>query len=109
MTSPSDLFAGLPQELPGELLTTLLNAASVRVERIVSYGHASPDGLWDDQEQHEWVALWKGAVKPRFEDPAVELKRGDFINTPAFTKHRVEGTTPDEPTVWLGLRHGEGR
>ena len=25
---------------------------------------------------------------------------------PAFKKHRVDWTTPDEPTVWLGVRYG---
>ena len=46
MTSPSNLFAGLPRRLPDELFTTLLDAASVRIERIVSHGHASPVGFW---------------------------------------------------------------
>jgi hypothetical protein len=32
---------------------------------------------------------------------------GDFINIPAFKKHRVDWTTPDEETVWLGVRYGE--
>jgi hypothetical protein len=29
------------------------------------------------------------------------MKPGDFVNIPAFKKHRVDWTTPDEPTVWL--------
>jgi cupin 2 domain-containing protein len=33
------------------------------------------------------------------------MKVGDFINIPAFKKHRVDWTTPDEPTVWLGVRY----
>jgi cupin 2 domain-containing protein len=32
-----------------------------------------------------------------------ELKPGDFVNIPAHTKHRVDWTTPDEPTVWLAV------
>ena len=35
-----------------------------------------------------------------------EVSQG-FINIPAFKKHRVDWTTPDEPTVWLGVRYGE--
>jgi hypothetical protein len=27
------------------------------------------------------------------------MKPGDFINIPAFKKHRVDWTTPDEPTA----------
>jgi hypothetical protein len=29
-----------------ELFTTLLNTGNVRIERIVSHGHASPEGFW---------------------------------------------------------------
>ena len=53
MTSSSNLFAGLPQRLPDELFSTLLDAASVRIERIISHGHASPADFWYDQAQHE--------------------------------------------------------
>jgi len=53
------------------------------------------------------VIVLKGAATLRFEDGIVEMKPGDFINIPAFKKHRVEWTTLDEPTVWLGVRYGE--
>src|ERR1700678_1962282 len=51
--SSQNLFGNLPAHLPQELVQTLLTAAQVRIERIVSHGHASPDGFWYDQEQHE--------------------------------------------------------
>ena len=38
----------------------------------------------------------------------VEMKAGDFINIPAHQRHRVEWTTPDEPTIWLAVFYGEG-
>jgi cupin 2 domain-containing protein len=47
------------------------------------------------------VIVRKGAARLRFEDGIVEMKFGDFLNIPAHQKHRVEWTTPDEPTVWL--------
>jgi hypothetical protein len=31
----------------------------------------------------------------------------DHINISAHRKHRVEWTTPDEPTVWLAVFYGE--
>jgi cupin 2 domain-containing protein len=40
-----NLFVGLPTRLPEELVTTLLEANDVRIERIVSHGHASPEGF----------------------------------------------------------------
>jgi cupin 2 domain-containing protein len=101
-----NLFADLPTQLPNELCTTLLDADNVRIERIVSHGHASPADFWYDQPQHEWVIVLKGAARLQFEDGMVEMKPGDFIDIPAFKKHRVDWTTPDEPTVWLGVRYG---
>ena len=37
------------------------------------------------------------------------MKPGDFVNIPAHKKHRVEWTTPDEPTVWLAVHYGGQR
>jgi cupin 2 domain-containing protein len=105
----TNLVADLPNQLPQELVQTLLNATDVRIERIVSRGHTSPEGFWYDQDQHEWVIVLKGEAKVRFEaenDP-VDLKSGDFVNIPAHKKHRVEWTTPNEPTVWLAVHYGD--
>ena len=99
----TNLFADLPANLPDELLTTLLNAANIRIERIVSHGHVSPEGFWYDQDEHEWVIVLQGAARLRFEDSVVEMKPGDFVNIPAHKRHRVEWTTPDELTIWLAV------
>jgi cupin 2 domain-containing protein len=101
------LFEDVPQHLPKELVQTLLRAANVRIERIISHGHASPEGFWYDQAQYEWVIVLKGAARLQFEDGTVELKPGDFVNIPAYQKHRVDWTTLDEPTIWLGVRYGD--
>jgi len=99
----NNLFTDLPENIPDELLTTLLKAANIRIERIVSHGHVSPDGFWYDQDEHEWIIVLKGAARLQFEDSIVEMKPGDFVNIPAHRKHRVEWTTPDEPTIWLAV------
>jgi cupin 2 domain-containing protein len=101
-----NLFADLPDEFSEEVAQTLLNADGVRIERIVSLGHASPEGFWYDQDENEWVLLLKGAARLRFEEHTVELGPGGFLNIPAHTKHRVEWTTPDEPTIWLAVFYG---
>lgn len=44
----TNLFTDPPTILPDELLTTLLEAANIRIERIVSHGHVSPEGFWYD-------------------------------------------------------------
>ena len=104
--SLKNIFDDLPQQLPKELVQILIRAADVRIERIISHGQASPADFWYDQAQAEWVIVLKGAAKLQFEDGMIEMKVGDFINIPAFKKHRVDWTTPDEPTVWLGVRYG---
>jgi len=105
--SIKNVFDDLPQHSPKEVVQTLIRAADVRIERIISHGHASAPDFWYDQPQHEWVIVLKGATRLQFEDSMVEMKVGDFINIPAFKKHRVDWTTPDEPTVWLGVRYGD--
>lgn len=102
-----NLYAELPADLPNEVFSTLLDSANVRIERIVSQGHASPDGFWYDQNEHEWVMVLKGAARLRFEDEVVELTPGDFVNIPAHCRHRVEWTTPLEPTIWLAVFYAE--
>ena len=41
-----NLFSPLPTQLPEEVSQMLVNSASVRIERVVSHGHASPVGFW---------------------------------------------------------------
>jgi cupin 2 domain-containing protein len=99
----NNLFSDIPTALPEELFVSLQSSSNVRIEKIVSMGHASPDGFWYDQEEHEWVILLKGAARLTVNDKTIELGVGDYINIPSHTKHRVEWTTPDEQTVWLAV------
>src|SRR5215510_14275666 len=79
-----NIFDDVPQNLPKELVQILVRAADVRIERIISHGHASPADFWYDQAQHEWVIVLKGAARLQFVDGMVEMRPGDFINIPAF-------------------------
>lgn len=100
-----NLFADIPTDVPDELTETLCAAESVRIERIVSDGHASPADQWYDQSEHEWVAVLAGTGTLRFADAdeAVVMKPGDSINIPAHRRHRVESTADDQKTVWLAI------
>jgi cupin 2 domain-containing protein len=99
-----NLFSHLPRASRDEIIEQLVVSRDVRIERIVSHGHASPDGFWYDQSQHEFVVLLRGAARLRFaDDEALELKPGDYLTIPAHRRHRVEWTTPDEPSVWLAV------
>jgi cupin 2 domain-containing protein len=99
-----NLFADLPSELPEEFVTVVAENEHVRIERIVSTGHNSPEDFRYDQDEHEWVVVLKGEAKLLFEDGgAVQMKPGDHVLIPAHKTHRVEWTTPEEPTVWLAV------
>jgi cupin 2 domain-containing protein len=99
-----NFFASIPGDLRSELLETVLETPQVRIERIVSHGHASPNGFWYDQARHEFVVPLKGAARLRFEsEEPIELVLGDSLNIPAHRRHRIEWTTPDEPTIWLAV------
>lgn len=101
-----NLLTNLPADLPDEFFETLLEADHLRIERIVSDGHASPEGFWYDQDQSEWVVLLKGAARLRFETGEIEMMPGDHVNIPAHRRHRVEWTSPEGPTVWLAVHYG---
>lgn len=105
-SSIKNIFEDLPQHLLIEVVQTIIQVADVRIERIISHGHASAPDFWYNQSQHEWVIVLKGAARLQFEEGIVEMKPGDFVNIPAFKKHRVDWTTPDEPTVWLCVWYG---
>ncbi len=105
--SASNLFAEIPSSLREELVETLTATNAVRIERIVSLGHTSPEGFWYDQDTDEFVVLLKGAARLKFEDDTIEMRPGDYVEIPAHRKHRVEWTTPNEPTVWLAVHYGK--
>ena len=100
-----NLFHGIPARLPQELSERIAGEAGVRIERIVSRAHASPEGFWYDQEEDEWVLLVSGSAGVAFEgrDELVVLGAGDHLTIPAHCKHRVEWTDASSDTVWLAV------
>jgi len=87
-------------------LQTLIEAPSLRIERIVSDGHVSPPGLWYDQSWAEWVVLLRGQATLMFEGGKLtELGVGDHLHIPARVRHRVEWTVPGQLTIWLAIHY----
>jgi len=107
MCKIDNIFTGIPEDLPDERFDEILKTKGFRIERIVSKGHASPDGFWYDEGQTEWVILLKGHARLQLEDndETIELTAGNYINIPAHVKHRVEWTDPDSETVWLAVHY----
>ncbi|MCW9088308.1 MAG: cupin domain-containing protein [Gammaproteobacteria bacterium] len=102
--SLNNLFEGIPEVVGEELFDEIVNSAGVRVERILSQGQTSPASGWYDQDENEWVVILQGAGKIAFEDGSeVLLSRGDYLNIPKHTKHRVAWAEPDAVTVWLAV------
>lgn len=88
-----NLLYPLPDDLHKEVFTDLLRHGPVRIERIVSNGHTSPDGFWYDQDEHEWVLLLEGEATIEWADgQQLHLNQGDTLNLPAHTRHRVTFT-----------------
>lgn len=107
MTPPEDA------ERPEHLEVLLETEWGLQIERIVSRGHESPAGFWYDQPRAEWVTVVSGAARLEFREPdeVLEMKPGDHVLIAAHRPHRVQWTSPDEPTTWLAVffpERGEG-
>jgi cupin 2 domain-containing protein len=103
----SNILADIPRRLANEQFIELLSAPHLRIERIVSIGHSSPPGHFDDQDRAEWVLVLQGAAKVLFEgeaDPRL-LRPGDYLHIPPHARHRVEWTATDQQTVWLAIHY----
>ena len=97
-----NLLADLPSIAPEERFETLFATPVCRVERIVSFGHASPPGFWYEQGEDEWVVLLVGCAVLAFADGHVlALRAGDWVSLPARCRHRVESVSQD--AVWLAV------
>ncbi|MBY7794234.1 cupin domain-containing protein [Vibrio fluvialis] len=99
-----NLFETIPAELLNEQFTDLLRHHHVRIERILSKGHTSPESGWYDQDEHEWVLVLQGCGTVEFDNgESTTLNVGDYLNIPAHTRHKVCYTSPDQVTLWLAI------
>jgi cupin 2 domain-containing protein len=102
----ANIFKNIPDHIPKELFENLLGQDNLRIERIVSWGHSTPDGEWYDQLWHEWVLVLQGEAVLRYDDgTTARMQAGDYANILAHTKHRVEWTQPGTKTVWLAIHY----
>jgi len=100
----ANICSGLPAQLDQELFGELLRTENLRIERIVSKGHTSPEHGWYDQTENEWVIVLEGSGRLLFENGSeLVLNRGDYVNIPAHSRHKVVWTDPDVVTVWLAV------
>ncbi|MFH2060777.1 MAG: cupin domain-containing protein [Pseudomonadota bacterium] len=102
-----NIFDSIPSDLEQEAFLKILNKKNIRIERIVSNGQSSPAQGWYDQEDNEWVIVLEGQATIVFEKDkkTIHLKKGDYLNIPSHTKHKVAWTDPAKRTIWLAIHY----
>jgi len=108
MKNIANIFQEIPRDLPEEITEVLTENKQVRIERIISRGHSSPQQFWYDQPQDEFVLLLRGEATLLFRNPDIEIRLqcGDYLLIPARRQHRVTWTASDEDTIWLAVHIG---
>jgi cupin 2 domain-containing protein len=101
------VYSKIPARRKKEVFDKILQGKDFKLERIVSRGHATPEGKWYDQKDDEWVILLKGRAGLRIKGKRqpITLSPGDYLHLPAHRRHRVEWTQKNTQTVWLALHY----
>jgi cupin 2 domain-containing protein len=107
MPMKGTLIEDIPAELSEEIFDTICLSDNVKIERIVSRVHASPEWFWYDQERSEFILIVQGSAGLKLENERdiVVLKTGDYLNIGAHVKHRVEWTDSTCETIWLAVHY----
>lgn len=105
-SAPENIFESIPEDLKQEFFERIVDSKGVKIERIISKGHSSPESGWYDQGQNEWVIVLQGDAVLRFDDgKEIALKAGSHINIPAHQRHKVAWTNPKVETIWLAVHY----
>lgn len=101
-----NIFSAIPADLSTEQYQNIVQSRNVKIERIISKGHCSPESGWFEQAYCEWVMVLKGGATIAFEDGfSVTLKEGDYFEIASFRKHKVIWSDPDVETIWLAVHY----
>ena len=101
-----NIFESIPNAMKDEVIESLIESKVVKIERIISKGHASPKAGWYEQDQDEWVIILRGSAIIKFENTEpLSINEGGYINIPAGTKHKVLWTDSEIETVWLAVHY----
>src|SRR3972149_4232263 len=105
MAKLGNLFSTIPKQISQVKFEEIIIAENIKIKRIISKGHTTPDDKWYEQDKNEWVILLKGSAGLLFEgeDNPITLQPGDYILIPAHMKHRVEWTDQNEEIIWLAV------
>lgn len=105
LNKTENIYLDLPSAKSREIFEKIIYKNGVKIERITSFGQATPPGKWLKSKRNEWVILLKGKAKLKFllTGKIIEMKPGDHIFIPAETRHRVEWTDPKKKSVWAAV------
>jgi cupin 2 domain-containing protein len=99
-----NFFKNIPSESPEEIIEILQSSGNTRIERIISYGQASPENFWYEQDENEWAIVLEGQAELEYPNgKVITMKPGDFVYIPRGEKHRVKSTSQEEKTIWLAF------
>lgn len=99
-----NIFKGLPSASEVELFEDIFKNENLSIERIASFGKASPEGFWYNQPDDEWVILLSGEAELQYKhQPSVNLKAGDYVFIPANQEHRVSYVSKEPNCIWLAI------
>ncbi|MFW6019310.1 MAG: cupin domain-containing protein [Bacteroidales bacterium] len=90
-------------DMSGEIFDILCQHQDIKIERIVSAGHVTPEDEPYIQDTHEWVILLKGQAEILTKTQKHYLNEGDYLFIPAKTEHRVAFTSSDPVCIWLAV------
>lgn len=102
----NNIFESIPDNLNEEVFNKLLQNKTIKIERIISKGHISPEKGWYDQALNEWLIILKGRARILFYgEEEINLRAGDYLNIPAHKKHKVSWTDTETETIWLAIHY----
>lgn len=101
-SNPFNLLKNIPSESKDEIFETIIENNNMKIERIVSYAHVSPNDFWYNQDEDEFVLVLQGKATIKYDDGSIfDLKVGDSLYIKAHQKHKV--TYTQNPTIWLAV------